>query len=126
MSEPQDIPTTAPAGDPMSPAQRIRTDWKALMARLSYKGILNNVPYLAFIAFLCMIYIANNQRTVETQRELNKQQQILKELRWRYTDVKTKLMNAGMETEMIRSGAAIGLKPLVLPAYSITVDSVRK
>ena len=110
----------------MSPAQRIRTDWKALMARLSYKGILNNVPYLAFIAFLCMIYIANNQRTVETQRELNKQQQILKELRWRYTDVKTKLMNAGMETEMIRSGAAIGLKPLVLPAYSITVDSVRK
>ena len=109
-------------GEPMTPAQRIRADWKALMARLSYTRMLTNIPYLAFLVLLAVIYIANNHRAVDLQRELNKQQKALKELRWRYMDTKTRLMNAGMETEIIRSGAPLGLKPLTLPAYSIVVE----
>ena len=38
-------------------------------------------------------------------------------------DTKTRLMNAGMETEIIRSSAPLGLKPLTLPAYSIVKTS---
>lgn len=126
MSEEQHIETSVQAPtEPVTPAQRIRADWKALMARITYKGMVGNIPYVAFVALLCIIYIANNHRAVETQRELNKQQQTLKELRWRYMDIKTRLMNAGMETEMIRRGEAQGLKPLLLPAYSIVVDSNR-
>lgn len=105
----------------MTPAQRIRADWKALMAKVSYMGLLTNIPYLAFLALLAVIYIANSHRAVEQQRELNKQQQVLKELRWRYMDSKTRLMNAGMETEIIHAAAPHGLKPLTLPAYSIKV-----
>jgi hypothetical protein len=124
MSEEQPIENPAQqAPEPVTPVQRIRADWKALISKLTYKGIVNNVPYVAFVALLCIIYIANNHRAVETQRELNKQQQTLKELRWRYMDIKTRLMNAGMETEMIRRGEAQGLKPLLLPAYSIVIDS---
>lgn len=115
----------APAPEVMTPAQRIRADWKALVNRLTYKGIVSNVPYAAFVALLCIVYIANNHRAVETQRELNKDQKILKELNWRRTDIKTRLMNASMETEMIKRGEAQGLKPLLLPAYSILVDSNR-
>jgi hypothetical protein len=105
----------------MTPAQRIRADWKALMGKVSYMGMLTNIPYLAFLVLLVVIYIANNHRAVELQRELSKQQKTLKELRWRYMDTKTRLMNAGMETEIIRSSAPLGLKPLTLPAYSIVV-----
>jgi hypothetical protein len=112
--------------EPLTPAQRIRADWKALMARVSYMGILTNIPYLSFLALLAVVYIANSHRMVETQRELNKQQQVLKELRWRYMDTKTHLMNAGMETEVIRSSAPLGLKPLTLPAYSIAVGKGNK
>ena len=36
-------------------------------------------------------------------------------------DTKTRLMNAGMESNIIQSGAPLGLKPLTLPAYSIVV-----
>ena len=122
MSEPQDIERKEPV---LTPAQRIRADWKSVMARLSYKGMVSNIPYVAFVALLCIIYIANNHRAVETQRELNKQQQVLKELRWRHMDIQTRLMNAGMETEMIRRGEQMGLKPLMLPAYSIIIDSNR-
>ena len=118
MKKVKGIPFVTPR-EPLTPAQRIRADWKALMAKMSYTGMLMNIPYLAFLALLAVIYIANSHRAVETQRAFNQQQQILKELRWRYMDTKTHLMNAGMETEIIRSSAPLGLKPLTLPAYSI-------
>jgi len=97
-----------------------KLDWRKLLDRISYKGIVNNVPFLAFIVLLCVGYIANNHEAIETQRELDKQQKLLKELHWRHMDVQSKLMNAGMEAEVIKRGAAIGIKPLMMPAYTIT------
>ena len=107
----------------MAPAQHVRSDWKALVEKLSYKGIVNNIPFLAFLVLLCVLYITNNQRTIETQRVLNKKNEELKELRWKYMDIKSQLMNAGMESEVIRNTAGLGLKPMMLPAYRIELDS---
>lgn len=106
-------------------AQRIRNDWKALLEKVSYKGIVNNIPFLAFLALICVLYINNSQRAVSMQRELNTQNKYLKELRWKYMDIKSQLMNAGMESEVIRSAAGLGLKPLALPPYTISGDSIR-
>jgi len=106
-------------------AQHVRSDWRAVVEKLSYKGIVNNIPFLAFLVLLCVLYITNNQRNIEAQRVLNKKNEELKELRWRYMDIKSQLMNAGMETEIIRSAATIGLKPMMLPAYRIELDSNR-
>lgn len=112
------------SGEP-TPAQRIRNDWKALLEKISYRGIVNNVPFLGFVALLGIVYISNSQRAIATQRELNKEEKVLKELRWKYMDIKSKLMYAGMEAEVIRNGSGIGLKPLMLPAYKIEKDSVK-
>ncbi len=106
-----------------TPVQRVRNDWKTLVDKVSYKAIVANVPFLAFVAVLCVLYINNTQQAVEMQRELNKQNQELKELRWRYMDIKTQLMDARMETNVIKSATALGLKPLMLPAYTIGTDS---
>ena len=102
---------------------QVRSDWKALVEKLSYMGIVNNIPFLAFLVLLCVFYITNNQRTIESQRVLNRKHEELKELRWKYMDIKSQLMNAGMETEVIRNAAAIGLKPMMLPAYRIDTDT---
>ena len=102
------------------PMQRVRNDWKTLVEKISYKAIVSNVPYLAFVALLCVLYINNSQRAVEMQRELNKQNKVLKELRWRYMDMKTQLMYARMETQVIKNASAIGLRPLMLPAYTVS------
>lgn len=110
----------------VTPAQRIRTDWKNLMRKISYHGILTNIPYIAFLALLAIIYIANGHRAVATQRELNIANAQLKELKWQAIDIKTKLMNAGTETDIIRRAAPYGLKPLALPAYAIEIDSTKK
>jgi len=107
----------------ITPVQRIKSDWKSLLERVSYRGIVNNIPFLAFAALVCIVYISNSQRAVAVQREMNKNEKELKELRWKYMDIKSKLMNAGMETEVIRNATAIGLKPLMLPAYKIEIDT---
>lgn len=107
----------------MAVPQPVRNDWKAIVEKMSYRGIVNNIPFLAFIVLMCVLYITNNQRTIETQRILNSKNEELKELRWRYMDIKSQLMNAGMETEVIRNAAALGLKPMTLPTYRIALDS---
>ena len=107
----------------LTPAQHVRNDWKALVDKVSYRAIVNNIPYIAFLALLCVLYINNNQRAIEMQRELNAQNKILKELRWKYMDIKSQLVNARMETEVIRNASKIGLKPMMLPAYKVSADS---
>lgn len=103
--------------------QTVRNDWQALVDKFSYKGIVYNIPYLAFIVLLCVLYITNNQRTIQTQRVLNAKTEELKELRWKYMDIKSQLMTAGMESEVIRNASVQGLKPMMLPAYRIALDS---
>ncbi len=105
---------------------RIRSDWKSLVDKLSYKAIVNNIPYLAFLALLCVGYIYNSQRAIEIQSEINKQQNVLKELRWKHMDISKQLMASEMETEIIRKAKILGLKPVRYPAYSIQADSIKR
>jgi len=104
----------------LTPAERVRSDWRSLVEKVSYKAIVNNIPFLAFIALLCVLYISNSHRAIEMQREMNAQNKILKELRWKYMDTKSHLMYVKTETQVIKSAEKIGLKPSLLPAYKIT------
>ncbi|HXS35475.1 MAG TPA: FtsL-like putative cell division protein [Flavipsychrobacter sp.] len=110
----------------LTPAQHVRNDWRAVVDKLSYRAIVKNIPFLAFVAFLCMLYINNNHHAVEMQRELNSEKKVLKELRWKYMDIKSQLLYTKMETQVIRNAASLGLKPLTLPAYKIDADSISK
>jgi len=101
----------------------VRNDWKVWMDKISYKGIVHNIPYLAFLVILCVWYISGNQKTIETQRTLNRKNIQLKELRWKYMDIKSQLMNAEMESEVIRNASSLGLKPLALPAFRLETES---
>lgn len=106
-----------------TPVQHVRNDWKRLVDKLSYKAIVNNIPYLAFVSLLLIVYINNSQRAIEMQGEINRQNKILKELRWKYMDEKSRLMNVQMETEVIKNARRIDLEPLRLPAYAVKTDS---
>lgn len=123
MSELEDIQASEPAEQTNKTVAAEKMDWRKLVDKISYKGIVNNVPFLAFIVLLGVFYIANSHAAIETQRELDKQQKLLKELNWRNMDAQSKLMNAGMEAEVIKRGAAIGMQPLMIPAYKIEIDT---
>jgi cell division protein FtsL len=104
----------------LTPAQRVRNDWRSLVEKVSYKAIVNNIPFLAFIALLCVLYISNSHRAIEMQRELNAQNKELKELRWKYVDTKSRLMQVKTETHVMKNAERLGLKPALLPAYKIS------
>ena len=109
----------------LTPAQRVRNDWRSLVEKVSYKAIVNNIPFLAFIVLLCVLYISNSHRALEMQRELNAQNKMLKELRWKYMDVKSQLMYEKTETRVIKNAENIGLRPSLLPAYKIVAAEKR-
>jgi len=104
----------------LTPAQRVRNDWRALVEKVSYKAIVNNIPFLAYMALLCVLYISNSHRAIEIQRETNAQNKTLKELRWKYMDMKSQLLSIKTETQVIKNAEGIGLKPSLMPAYKIT------
>ena len=84
MSEKEDITTVKEASSEVSETiVSEKLDWRKVLDRISYKGIVRNVPFLAFFVLLGVFYIANNNAAIETQRELDKQQKLLKELKWR-------------------------------------------
>ncbi len=105
--------------DTLTPAQRVRSDWRTMVEKLSYKAIVNNLPFIGFLALLCVFYISNSHHAIEMQRDMNKQTKDLKELRWKYTDMKSQLLQSKKEGEIIVHASAIGLKPPTMPAYKI-------
>lgn len=117
------ITETTPTAEGITPVQRIRADWRAVVARVSYKGMVGNIGFIIFLALLGIIYIANSHRSVDMQRHLNRQTVMMKNLHMENIDLRTRLMNAGTEAEIIRRGSGIGLKPLTLPAYSLSIDT---
>jgi cell division protein FtsL len=102
---------------------RVREDWKQLVERVSYFGIVNNITYMVFVVLLCVLYISNDQFAIQTQRVINRNNESIMELRWKYMDIKQKLMHDGMEDIVIRSAMKLDLKVLELPAYKISADS---
>ncbi len=109
-----------------APEQRVRSDWRSLVEKVSYKAIVNNIPFLAFVVLLCVLYITNSQRAIDMQRELNANNKVLKELRWKYMDVKSQLVNVKTESQVMVNARKLGLKPSLLPAYKITADKTKK
>ena len=104
----------------ITPAQRVKNDWRSLVEKLSYKAIVNNIPYIGFVVLLCVIYISNSHRSIDMQRELNAQNKELKELRWKYMDANSQLMQAKTETQVMKNAESIGLKPSLMPAYKLS------
>jgi hypothetical protein len=104
----------------LTPAQRVRNDWRVLVEKMSYKAIVNNIPFLAYIVLLCVLYISNSHRAIEMQREMNAQYKTRKELQWKYMDMKSQLLSVKTETQVIKNAEGIGLKPSLMPAYKIS------
>ncbi len=102
--------------------------WRDVVDKISYKGIVHNMPYLLFVALLCIIYINNNNRSVAITRDLNGKSEQLKELRWKYRDIQARLMSLTSETEITNKAMLQGIYPSVHPAYEIkgTKDTAKK
>lgn len=73
--------------------------------------VLKNLPFVLFLGFLAVIYIANNHYAQHSIREIRTQQQELKELRRVYNALNAEVMYDSKKTEIAKSVKGLGLAP---------------
>ncbi len=77
------------------------------------------LPFLLFMTFLGLIYIANIYYAEENIREIDNINRELKELRYEYISTHTKLMHISKQSELVKRLEFLGLKESTTPPYKI-------
>jgi cell division protein FtsL len=73
-------------------------------------GTFKFLRFLLFMAFLAFLYIANNYYAENNIREINKLRKELKELRYEYINVKTKLLQIEKQSQIAKTLEKSGIK----------------
>ncbi len=91
---------------------------------LTNESTLKHVPFLLFLAFIAILYIANGYQADDKIREVNRITNELKELRSEYISTKSDLMFVSKQSEVAKSAEPMGIKEPVVPPMKIETDSI--
>ena len=79
-------------------------------------------PFIVFLCFLVMIYIANSHYTMKNIRSIDKLSKEIKELSSEYKTLKADLMFKSKMTEVAKKVDTLGLKELIEPPKKIVIS----
>jgi len=93
---------------------------------LSKEATIKNMPFIFFLSFLAICYIANGYYADDQVRKVNRLTNEIKELRTQYIVVKDSLVVKSKQTEVAKALAAqqTGIKESVVPPKKIVVRTV--
>ena len=92
---------------------------------LTNESTLKHVPFLLFLAFIAILYIANGYQADDKIREVNKITNELKELRSEYISTKSDLMFVSKQSEVAKAAEPLGIKEPIVPPMKIETDSLK-
>jgi hypothetical protein len=81
------------------------------------------MPFVFYLAFLGLCYIANGYFAQGKDREFDTLNTQIKELNTQYQIAKAKLMFLSKESEVAKASAKMGLKESVIPPQKIEIDN---
>ena len=96
-----------------------------------FKNLLNAdratsaLPFVLFLAFLGMVYIANRHLAEKNIRDIDKISKEVKELTWDYKTTKAELAYKSILTEVAKRADTLGIKESLQPPQRITVKEVK-
>jgi hypothetical protein len=92
---------------------------------LTQEAVVKNLPYLLFLAFIGIVYIANGYLAEASVRKINTTQQEIKELRSEQISIKSELNNTIIESELkkIIAERKMGLEESFDPPKKIIVEN---
>jgi hypothetical protein len=98
----RDLKSDLPAG---------QANWKRW---LNYQSIVKQVPFFLFLALLAVLYIYNGHYADKMSRNISRTAKEVKELKYEYVAVKSKVMFQSKQSELVKSDAIkqLGLKEL--------------
>lgn len=103
--------------------QEPKKEWRL---RINYQLITQNLPFLLFLAFVALVYIANSHLAEKKVRRINKLSREIKELKWEYLSVKSELMFRSKLSEVSKAVEPLGLKELNTPPQRIEVKQTEQ
>lgn len=86
------------------------TGWKRW---LNYQSIVKQVPFFLFLTVLAVVYIFNGHYADKTIRKINRTAKEVKELKYEYIAVKSKVIFQSKQSELVKIVEPLGLKELV-------------
>ncbi len=113
----------------VKPKRREPENSNAFFKKLFIEGVVSKdaatemLPFLIFLAVLCMLYIANSHMAVKNIRNIDKLNKEVKELSWEYKSLKADLMFKSKLTEVAKKVDTLGIKELTEPPKKIVINS---
>jgi hypothetical protein len=86
------------------------TKWNPLKKVFRYEWITSNMNFFFFMSILAVVYIANGHLADKTIRNINKTQNELKELQYRYKTLKSEVMFESEEEQVLKAATTLDLK----------------
>ena len=93
---------------------------------LSKERVTESLPFIFFITFLGICYIANGYQTEKVIRNLYRTNNELKELRSEYITTKSDLMYISKQSQVAKATAGFGLLELTSPPKKIVLTQSEK
>lgn len=90
---------------------------------ISKQAATEMLPFIVFIAFLCMIYIGNRHFAENNIRDIDKLSKEVKELSWDFKTLKADLMLKSTQTEVAKEVDTLGLTEPNEPPKKIVVST---
>lgn len=93
---------------------------------LSKEKVVESLPFVFFLSFLGICYIANGYQAEKVIRQLYKTTNNLKELRSEYITTKSDLMVISKQSQVASATAEMGLRELTSPPKKIVLNQEEK
>ncbi len=100
-------------------AQQVKTDWKKW---LTYKWVVQNIPFFLFLALLAVLYIYNGHYTDKLVRRISTTEKHIKELEYEYKTIKSEVIFRSKASELVKVVTPAGLKELTKPPVTLAKD----
>ncbi|OAB76057.1 FtsL-like putative cell division protein [Cochleicola gelatinilyticus] len=87
---------------------------------------LKNWRFILFLSVLALIMIASSHTADKKVHKISRLSKDVKELKSEYVDIRMKLMQTKMESEVIAAMAKRGLQPSVTPPQKIKIVKLKE
>lgn len=89
---------------------------------LSAYLVTKNLPFIAFVALIGLLYISNRHLAENTVRSIDRLGREVKELSWDYKSLNAELMKLTTQTEIAKRADTLGLKERTEPPIKIELE----
>jgi hypothetical protein len=90
---------------------------------LTSEKSVKHIPFILFVAFIAILYIANGYYADDKFREMNKTTTQIKEAKTEFILVKSELMFMSKQSEVAKAVEPLGLMEPIAPPMKIEADS---